>query len=72
MALASVTAREKAYCPYSRFKVGAALVCEDGSIFTGVNIENSSYGATICAERSAFAAAISSGKEIAYFEVISL
>jgi len=66
VALASVIAREKAYCPYSHFKVGAALVCEDGSIFSGVNIENSSFGATICAERSAFAAAISSGKEIVF------
>ena len=54
--------RQKAYSPYSDFCVGAALLCSDGEIFTGVNIENSSYGATICAERSAFCAAISSGK----------
>jgi cytidine deaminase len=58
----AIEAREKAYSPYSRFCVGAALLASDGEIFTGVNIENSSYGATICAERSAFAAAISAGK----------
>lgn len=63
VALTSVQAREKAYCPYSRFKVGAALVCDDGSIFSGVNVENSSFGATICAERSAFVAAVSNGKD---------
>lgn len=58
----AMRARENAYSPYSDFCVGAALLCSDGEIFTGVNIENSSYGATVCAERSAFAAAISSGK----------
>ncbi|CAB3384756.1 Hypothetical predicted protein [Cloeon dipterum] len=57
----SVGVREKAYCPYSRFKVGAALVCDDGTTFTGVNVENSSYGATICAERSALVAAVTAG-----------
>ena len=54
--------REKAYSPYSNFCVGAALLCENGEIFCGVNIENSSFGGTICAERSAFCAAISQGK----------
>ncbi len=58
----ALSAREKAYSPYSSFCVGAALLCSDGEIFTGVNIENGSYGATICAERSAFAAAIGAGK----------
>ena len=58
----ALDAREKAYSPYSDFCVGAALLCSDGEIFTGVNIENGSYGATICAERSAFCAAISEGK----------
>ena len=58
----ALEARKKAYSPYSNFCVGAALLCADGEIFCGTNIENSSYGATICAERSAFAAAISQGK----------
>ncbi len=55
------TAREKAYAPYSNFKVGAAVLTIDGKIFTGCNVENSSYGLSICAERSAISNAISSG-----------
>ena len=51
-----------AYAPYSNFRVAAALECGDGSIFTGTNAENSSFGATLCAERSAFATALSEGK----------
>ncbi len=50
-----------AYAPYSRFKVGAALLTKSGEVFTGVNVENSSFGATICAERTAFVKAISEG-----------
>lgn len=51
----------KSYAPYSNFHVGAALLTKTGEVFTGVNVENSSYGATICAERTAFVKAISEG-----------
>lgn len=52
---------EKAYCPYSGYKVGAAVLTEDGSIYSGCNIENGSYGATNCAERTAIFKAVSEG-----------
>ena len=55
-------AAENAYAPYSKIKVGAAILCADGTIFTGCNVENSSYGASICAERSAAAKAVSEGR----------
>jgi cytidine deaminase len=54
-------AREKAYVPYSEFPVGAALLTNDGQVFRGCNIENSSYGLTNCAERTAIFKAISDG-----------
>ncbi|NLY79221.1 MAG: cytidine deaminase [Lysinibacillus sp.] len=54
-------AREKAYAPYSKFSVGAALLSEDGQIFHGCNIENASFGLTNCAERTAIFKAVSDG-----------
>lgn len=60
---AALDARSKAYAPYSKFYVGAALLCGDDETFTGVNVENASFGLTICAERSAIMAAVSSGRQ---------
>jgi cytidine deaminase len=54
--------RAHAYCPHSDFQVGAALRSASGQVFTGVNVENDSYGATICAERSAICAMVSAGQ----------
>lgn len=54
-------AMEKAYAPYSDHKVGAALLCADGRVYTGCNIENASYTPTVCAERVAFFKAVSDG-----------
>lgn len=56
-----VSLLENSYSPYSHFRVAAIVVMKDGSEFRGVNVENASYGATICAERSAILAAISAG-----------
>lgn len=58
---AALHAREHAHAPFSRFKVGAAVEDEDGRVFTGCNVENSTYGLTICAERVAVFKAISEG-----------
>ena len=53
--------RKNAYAPFSNFAVGAAIITKDGSIFTGVNVENSSFGATNCAERTALFSAVTAG-----------
>ncbi len=59
---AASAARKNAYAPYSRFLVGAAVLTKSGRIFTGCNIENSSFGATVCAERVAIFKAVSEGE----------
>ena len=58
----AMAARNFSYAPYSGFYVGAALLCEDGAVYTGCNIENSAYTPTNCAERTAFFKAVSEGK----------
>jgi cytidine deaminase len=55
-------AKQFSYSPYSKFRVGAALKTKSGKIFTGANVENSSYGLSICAERTAFVKAVSEGE----------
>lgn len=65
-------AMENAYAPYSKFKVGAALLCADGTVFTGCNIENASYGAANCAERTAVFKAVSEGyKDFSAIAIVS-
>ena len=59
---AAKAASEKAYCPYSEFRVGAAVLTEDGAVISGCNVENASYGLTICAERNAIFRAVGEGQ----------
>lgn len=66
----ATAARLAAHAPYSNFKVGAALLAKDGRVFTGCNVENLSYGLTICAERNAIFAAIAAG--VREFEAIAI
>lgn len=69
---AALDAQQRAFCPYSNFPVGAALRTASGRIFQGVNVENASYGLTICAERVAASAAVAAGeREFAHIAVVS-
>ena len=66
----AIEAREHSYCPYSNFAVGAALMTKDGKIYQGCNIENSAFGPTNCAERTAFFTAVYQGER--EFEAIAV
>ena len=60
---AALQVRQRAYAPYSKFHVGAAVLTDQGEVFVGCNVENASYGLAICAERMAIGAAVASGKK---------
>lgn len=68
----ALAARQKAYTPYSSFKVGAALLAKDGKIFHGCNVENASYGLCNCAERTAFFSAIAQGYQPGDFDKLAV
>ena len=67
----AIQAREYSYSPYSKFRVGAALLCADGSVYTGCNMENAAFTPGICAERTAIYKAVSEGKSAARASFVS-
>lgn len=69
---AALEARRNAYCPYSGYAVGAALLTSNGNVHSGCNVENISYGLTICAERNAIAAAVECGMQPGELRTLSL
>lgn len=69
---AAKEARNRSYSPYSRFAVGAALVCEDGTVYLGANVENASYPLCMCAERNAVYNALMNGRTSDEFEALAI
>jgi cytidine deaminase len=67
---AAESARRKAHAPYSKFQVGAAILCDDGSVISGCNVENASYGLTVCAERNAIGALVLAGRKPAAVAIV--
>jgi cytidine deaminase len=69
---AALSARRNAYAPYSQFHVGAAVVCANGVVYSGCNVENAAYGSSICAERVALTAAIAAGAQAGGFRALAV